>query len=478
MAIDAQTTKIYILDRITYDTLSQIPESEGGIKTNGVYFIRETSSQTAKIASLCVGKSKQCDVLDISDIQNVDFTDPAHNYNIPVDYRVKDKMLVCTQLDSEGNKYFRAIMWNGQKFLDCIGSNIEPDNITIRRHDSKIFGVGASMTGKSVTVDGSTYTGAPGAEIYNYVFDEDNNSSEYKHNNVAVNLYASAFGVGNKNFGIASTAFNIGDPNDVPDTIKDSLPPVPTGFTYTGIADYSLGCNSYGVGNNVAGKFNTVGGVYSDVSIYKYASFVWGNNLRAQYSNPNTVTIFGKYNYDYNRTIFAVGNGSDETHRTNAFSLDTSGNGRFQGNVICQHGTSLVSLLDSISIPSDNSTLSLSRLPQNSTETTLENHTVAAINVLDIGSTTWSDPVTYGDPTTIIQSITPRDYNAVIIFRKSSNTTAAEDLMTNFTANDSTRIYLMNPEIDITTMSVIHILLFNDGFHICAVVAGYEEPSS
>lgn len=474
MAIDAQTTKIYILDRITYNTLSQLPESEGGIKTNGVYFIRETSSQTAKIVSLCVGKSKQCDVLDISDIQNVDFTDPAHNYNIPVDYRVKDKILMYTQLDSEGNKYFRTLMWNGQKFLDCIGGNIiEPDNITIRKHDSKVFGVGASLAGKTITIDGNTYTGAPGSEIYNYVFTEDTNSSEYQHNNVATNYYGSAFGVANKNFGIASTTFNIGDPTNIPDIIKNVIDTYtrPNSFTYSGITNNSIGCNSYGAANNVAGNFNTVGGLYSTVGINKYSTLVWGQNLNATQGNFPTV-VFGKNNYDANNIIFAVGNGTDDTHRTNAFSIDTSGNARFQGNVTGSSGTTLVSLTSSSTVSADNAIITLLILPQNSTEITLSDHTVQSVNITDVTQTTIS-----GEQGTETVNI-PRAYTSVIIFRKSSNTTAAEDLMTNFTATDSTRIYLMNPEIDITTMSVIHILLFYDGFHVCAVVAGYEEPSS
>jgi hypothetical protein len=47
--------------------------------------------------------------------------------------------------------------------------------------------------------------------------------------------------------------------------------------------------------------------------------------------------------------------------------------------------------------------------------------------------------------------------------------------MTNFTATDSSKIYLLNKDIDISDYTVIHVMLFNDGFHICAIVAGYHD---
>ena len=470
MAITAQTTKIYIVDRITYDTLSQLPESEGGIKTNGIYFIRETSSQTAKIASLCVGKSNQCDVLDISGVQNVDFTDPAHNYNIPVDYRVKDKLLVYSQIDSSGNRYFRTLMWDGSKFLDCMGGNIiEPDNITIRKHDNKVFGVGASLYRKSVNIDGDTYIGLPGSEIYNYIFDSDEDSEEYQHNNIAINYYGSAFGVANINRGIASTAFNIGDIDNTPTNIKNTLNPQyskPSSFSYSGIGS-GIGCNSFGASNNVNGNCNTAGGIYNQLR-NKYASFAWGQNLNVTQGNFPTA-VFGKNNYDGNDIIFAVGNGSDDTHRTNAFSLDTSGNGRFQGNVLGEDGVSLVSLTNSTTVSADDATVTLSILPQNSAELTLSDHTVETVNVLSLSQTTI-------DGEQGIETVsTPRDYSSIIIFKKSVNTTSADSLMVNFTAIDDTKIYLMNPDIDISSMTVIHIMLYNDGFHVCAIVAGYND---
>ena len=74
------------------------------------------------------------------------------------------------------------------------------------------------------------------------------------------------------------------------------------------------------------------------------------------------------------------------------------------------------------------------------------------------------------------KSTTP-DYNSVIIFKKASSVTSVEDLMTNFTSNTSNKIYLLNKDLNISTYTIIHIMLFNDGFNICAIVSGYEEEA-
>lgn len=66
-------------------------------------------------------------------------------------------------------------------------------------------------------------------------------------------------------------------------------------------------------------------------------------------------------------------------------------------------------------------------------------------------------------------------YNSVIIFKKDASITSVEDILTNFTAVDSTKIYLLNKDLDISTYDILHVMLFNDGFNICAIVAGYEE---
>lgn len=68
-----------------------------------------------------------------------------------------------------------------------------------------------------------------------------------------------------------------------------------------------------------------------------------------------------------------------------------------------------------------------------------------------------------------------KDYCSTIVFRRSTQAITASSLMTNFTAVDGSKIYLMNPDIEITTFDIINIFLFYDGFHLCAIVSGYEE---
>lgn len=88
---------------------------------------------------------------------------------------------------------------------------------------------------------------------------------------------------------------------------------------------------------------------------------------------------------------------------------------------------------------------------------------------------TWD--VNYGVRNVLVSlgSTLGKDYSSTMIFRKSPNTTSATTLMTNFTANDASHIYLLNPDIDITSFDIISIFLFYDGFNLCAIVYGYEE---
>ena len=67
------------------------------------------------------------------------------------------------------------------------------------------------------------------------------------------------------------------------------------------------------------------------------------------------------------------------------------------------------------------------------------------------------------------------DYISFIVFKKGSNVTDVKLLVSNFSPQASQRIYLMNPDKDISALTVIHLLLYNDGFNICAIVAGYNE---
>ena len=67
------------------------------------------------------------------------------------------------------------------------------------------------------------------------------------------------------------------------------------------------------------------------------------------------------------------------------------------------------------------------------------------------------------------------DYLSVIIFKKASSLIDVVNVLSNFTLTGANKIYLMNPDVDISSYTVIHLLLYFDGFNMCAIVTGYEE---
>lgn len=70
----------------------------------------------------------------------------------------------------------------------------------------------------------------------------------------------------------------------------------------------------------------------------------------------------------------------------------------------------------------------------------------------------------------------PVDYSSVITFKKNPSITNPVDLVDNFsTQTTNPRIYLLNPDIDISAFTYISIMLFFDGRNVCAIVYGYEE---
>ena len=99
--------------------------------------------------------------------------------------------------------------------------------------------------------------------------------------------------------------------------------------------------------------------------------------------------------------------------------------------------------------------------------------------LVDITTTILS--LTISDIAHVGNSSTARtnDYSCVLIFKKNSSVADANSLMTNFTSSSaSTKIYLLNPDYDISERDVIHIFLFYDGLNMCAIVAGYTTVSS
>lgn len=70
------------------------------------------------------------------------------------------------------------------------------------------------------------------------------------------------------------------------------------------------------------------------------------------------------------------------------------------------------------------------------------------------------------------------DYSCLLVVPKLSSFNSASDIIVNFTANDASKIYLLNPDIDISSYTTIHILLFYDLSNLCAIVSGYQEVTT
>lgn len=67
------------------------------------------------------------------------------------------------------------------------------------------------------------------------------------------------------------------------------------------------------------------------------------------------------------------------------------------------------------------------------------------------------------------------DYLSVIVVRKNSSAQDVSQFIDNFTDSSLPKIYLMNPDVDISGYTILHILLYYDGLNMCAIVTGYEE---
>lgn len=70
------------------------------------------------------------------------------------------------------------------------------------------------------------------------------------------------------------------------------------------------------------------------------------------------------------------------------------------------------------------------------------------------------------------------DYSCLLVIPKLSSFNSASDIIVNFTANDASKIYLLNPDIDISSYTILHVLLFYDLSNLCAIVSGYQEVTT
>lgn len=117
-------------------------------------------------------------------------------------------------------------------------------------------------------------------------------------------------------------------------------------------------------------------------------------------------------------------------------------------------------------------TITSQYLPKNGSEWRISStHTVNQIIISDI-TTMYTHNNSYAQRA--------NDYLSVIIFKRDatpgSGLSDVSDVLSNFTsAQPTNKIYLMNPDVDISGYTYIHVLLYYDGNHMCAIVTGYAE---
>jgi hypothetical protein len=117
---------------------------------------------------------------------------------------------------------------------------------------------------------------------------------------------------------------------------------------------------------------------------------------------------------------------------------------------------------------------SFPRLPLNGREIVVGDVNMTSVSILDISK--------MEDPSGISSLGVSRseDYLSVIIFKKAlgSSSPTLDNLLPNTQSGSVQKIHLLNPDVDISDMNIIHFLIFDDGFNLCGIVTGYNDGSS
>lgn len=424
---------VNILTRENYDELS--PK-----QSYDIYLVQEESSESGKMVSMYVGESRIGDLLDITSHGTYDSSTNTYTFDSDVEVPGKLFYLYDEHYDTYNLYIYKE---DSDSFVSCgqpdhvhvyqqaadIPASKIINDIYITTLDKQMFvydgsqlisllssGVGESTVGKTM----GGYTGGAGSERFN----------DYT-NNISAGDYSHAEGTGTKSLGYAS--------------------------------------HSSGFGTVASESYQTAIGIYNA---------------------PTTAA-------NSRSTSFVIGNGTSDSSRNNAIEVTGTGNILLEpskvgttpddqlslmGNVRAATGAKLASCRFNRTVQ-DNSAVTFSQMPFNGTEYRIgvENNTIRAITFTSVTTMDGDpSPIAYGGLGTAAYAVSPAlpipgDYHCVLIYRKHSSITSASDLLTNFADDSAQHIYLLNPSIDISEFTVIHILIYYDGIAMCAVVAGYKE---
>lgn len=235
---------------------------------------------------------------------------------------------------------------------------------------------------------------------------------------------------------------------------------------------------------NILGYNNSIVRNTSDVNY----STVVGNSLYSEWSNclvmgiGNTTTLPTLQSGIDPIIIIGSQDTKNSGPRRN-IAVVTSDNEMLYYGDVTDAGTdmSLKTSFRTVTVTPSSGAITLANLPRNGDETILSYDMGDSSNPVSLTSITISDlsvPImgTATDVGLDVANGEVDDYCATIAFKPNGTISSASDILTNFNPNgQEPRIYLMNPDIDVSTYTVIHLLLFYDGFNVCCTVAGYEE---
>lgn len=268
----------------------------------------------------------------------------------------------------------------------------------------------------------------------------------------------------------------------------------------------SLMANGVEGSTYVMGQQNTVGpnGVGSHGNVYVIGwdnqagvegrnlygeSMLIGHGLNVSSSNTGS-TYIGKFNTGDDHDLI-IANGVSDSDKFDAIAIDgsiikvnpnryNSGSPDFQGDLISGHGTSIT--LKTISISptlSETGTYQLDRIPVNNSIAIVHWNNTNKLEFMLNEDNKFEFNIFANSPSGETISLDQTtDYSCLLVIPKLNSFNFASDIIVNFTANDASKIYLLNPDIDISSYTTIHILLFYDLSNLCAIVSGYQEVTT
>ena len=273
----------------------------------------------------------------------------------------------------------------------------------------------------------------------------------------------------------------------------------------------TLMANAIGGSTYIIGQGNTAGpnGIWSDNTYI----FGWNNKagVTGQNFGGNSILVgqglitqiddhasssyspmlyMGKFNTGNHHDI-VIANGVSTSDTFDAISIDgdiikvnpdryVRSGSSFQGDLVSGHGTSLTLRTGTIrpSSQSITGTYQVNYLPVNNSITSVIWDNANKLEFMLNNNNEFEFRILTNNAGETITLDQTTDYSCLLVIPKLNSFNSASDIIVNFTANDASKIYLLNPDIDISSYTTIHILLFYDLSNLCAIVSGYQEVTN